>query len=419
MFLSLRIASHLRMMKFPLHKIFNRENLYRLLLIVFGLSLSLVVGEYGLRLYLANQKDNKYYVWPPNLRTVYKPAAGVMPGVKNEARFFTNTYGIRGDDFSAQQAYRILAIGGSTTECLYIDQDQSWPYALQRKLNDKHAPSVWVGNIGKSGLGTREHYMHMKYLLDQYPKIDMVIILTGGNDLLRRLIEDKKYDPDFLDHYDVWKQQLIRGAFSIIPYFPGKYRFRMGYYDETAIGSLYKKWRERNAHRDLYQDEAGGMFVNLRKQRKEGREFVDTLPDLSSALAEYRRNLNTIIDMANAKSIRMVFMTQPSLWRPDLTEKEKDLLWCGWIESLKSRRYYTVKALTEGMQRYNDALLEVCRRRGVECIDLARLVPKDTSMFYDELHFNEQGNALVAETLARALQRNLRVSTKPAGQSAP
>jgi lysophospholipase L1-like esterase len=392
------------MMKRFLKKIFSRENLFRLLLVVVSIALSLAAGEYGLRFYLAHQNDNKYYVWPPNMRIVYRPAAGIMPGVTREGKFSTSREGIRGDDLSDRQTYRILAIGGSTTECLYIDQELSWPYALQRKLNGGTSGVAWVGNVGKSGLSTREHYMHMKYLLPQLPKIDTIVMLTGGNDLLRRLIEDTAYDPDFLGHYDVIKQKIIRGAFSLVPYFPGKYRLRFGYYDETAIGSLYKQWRQRRSHQDLYQDQAGTMFVTLRKQRKEGREFVDTLPDLTSALGEYRRNLNTIIDMAKAGSIRIVFMTQPSLWRPDLTEREKDLLWCGWIESQKSGRYYTIRALMEGMQRYNDTLLDVCRKRGVECIDLARIVPKDTSAFYDDLHFNEAGNALVAETLARALQ---------------
>jgi len=404
------------MMKQFLKKIFSRENLCRLLLVVISIVLSLAAGEYGLRFYLAHQTDNKYYVWPPNMQIVYRPAAGSMPGVTREAKFSTSKEGIRGDDLSDRQTYRILAIGGSTTECLYIDQEISWPYALQRKLNAGKSDAVWVGNVGKSGLSTREHYMHMKYLLPQLPKIDTIVMLTGGNDLLRRLIDDTAYDPDFLGHYDVIKQKIIRGAFSVVPYFPGKYRLRFGYYDETAIGSLYKQWRQQRSHQDLYQDQAGTMFVALRKQRKEGREFVDTLPDLTSALEEYRRNLNTIIDMANARSIRIVFMTQPSLWRTDLTDKEKELLWCGWIESQKSGRYYTIRALMDGMQRYNDTLLDVCRKRGVECIDLARIVPKDTSAFYDDLHFNESGNALVAETLARTLQNRPRL-TPPAGPS--
>ncbi len=405
------------MLKRILKTIFNRENLYRLILVVFGLVLSLVMGEFGLRFYLAHQKDNKYYVWPPNMKTVYRPAAGVMPGVTKEGRFLTNREGLRGDDIPKGQVFKILTVGGSTTECLYIDQELSWPYALQRRINAVRPGSVWVGSAGKSGLDTREHYMHMKYLVPQLPKIDMVVILTGGNDLLRRLIEDDKYDPDFLDHYEAWKQRLIRGAFTVVPYFPGKYRLRFGYYDESAIGSLYKKWKEQRTHKDLYQDQAGGMFVNLRKQRKEAAAFVDTLPDLGPALGEYRRNLNTIIDMAEARSIRILFMTQPSMWRADLTDRENDLLWCGWIESLKSRRYYTARALMEGMKRYNETLLDVCRTRGVMCIDLASQIPKDTSAFYDELHFNERGNTLVAETLARTLVQDQRLLPHPANPS--
>jgi hypothetical protein len=50
--------------------------------------------------------------------------------------------------------------------------------------------------------GTMEHYMHMKYLLPQYPEIDTVIMLVGVSDLMRRLIDDKRYDLYFLDNYE-------------------------------------------------------------------------------------------------------------------------------------------------------------------------------------------------------------------------
>jgi lysophospholipase L1-like esterase len=389
-------------------KIINRENIYRLILILVGLAIALVIGEFGLRAYYSiKDKNHKYYVWPPNLHKVSKPIPGTMPGVNGIAHFNVNSDGIRGDEFSSDQKYRILAIGGSTTECLFLDQEKSWPYALQNKLNSLHLSKVWIGNVGKSGLSTREHYMHMKYLLPQYPGIDAIVILAGCNDLIRRLIEDKKYDPYFLDHYDYWEQRLIRGAFSETPYKQGKYRFHSGYYDELAIGSLVKQIMYINSKREMVQDETGNLFVNLRNLRKGALEIVEHLPDLTSGLEEYKKNLNAIIDIAQSRSTRIVFITQPSLWKQDMTEKEKDLIWNGWIESPKSKRYYSEIALMRGMQAYNDTLLQVCKVRGVECIDLASVLPKDSTIFYDDVHFSDKGSLMTADVIFKYLRKNM------------
>jgi lysophospholipase L1-like esterase len=56
------------------------------------------------------------------------------------------------------------------------------------------------------------------------------------------------------------------------------------------------------------------------------------------------------------------------------------------------------------MARYNDTLLEVCRARGLDCVDAAHLLPRDTTALYDDVHFNEQGSRLLARALAKSLR---------------
>lgn len=58
------------------------------------------------------------------------------------------------------------------------------------------------------------------------------------------------------------------------------------------------------------------------------------------------------------------------------------------------------------MGRYNETLSKVCRAQHVECIDLASLLPKDTSVFYDDIHFNEEGADKVAEILAQHMMQH-------------
>lgn len=72
----------------------------------------------------------------------------VLPGISEAGGFHTNSEGIRGDEFASEQKYRILAVGGSTTECLYLDDKEAWPYLLQTKISQSKDAPIWVGSIG-------------------------------------------------------------------------------------------------------------------------------------------------------------------------------------------------------------------------------------------------------------------------------
>jgi hypothetical protein len=70
------------------------------------------------------------------------------------------------------------------------------------------------------------------------------------------------------------------------------------------------------------------------------------------------------------------------------------------------------------LELYNDALRQVGSERGVLVVDLAREVPKDSRLFYDFVHFNNDGSELVASLVAAKLCPFL-ASRFPAYVSAP
>lgn len=58
------------------------------------------------------------------------------------------------------------------------------------------------------------------------------------------------------------------------------------------------------------------------------------------------------------------------------------------------------KLAIAGVDRHNGVLRDVCRERGLDCLDRATLLPKDTTVFYDDCHFNEAGARRVASLFA-------------------
>jgi lysophospholipase L1-like esterase len=325
---------------------------------------------------------SRYYVLWPGFRAEFHPDPAVIPGVRGSAAYSVNADGLRARPFGQpDEEYRILAVGGSTTECPYLDDAETWPSLLETMLprtGDGRLP--WVGSVGRSGLNARDHVVEAKYLLPQYPSIDAVVVLVGINDLTVALAQGDDYARPPPIHQPEAEQRQIRRAFAITPV-------------NTS---------------DLIQDDSGRSYEAWRERRRNAPQYRDNLPDLGAALAEYAATLNAMIDIAEARDVHMVLVTQPTLWHAGLSPTASNRLWLGGVgrfQQEQAETYFTVRALSEAMARFNATLLDVCESRELECLDLANRVPRDTSVFYDDAHFTELGARTVARELARFLAR--------------
>ena len=135
-----------------------------LFLLALGLCVGLILTELIAKVWL-HHTANKFYVWPPNLEILFDPAEDCFVGISGKSRFVTNSEGMRGDDYHAEYSCKIITLGGSTTECLYLDQKESWPYLLQDKLSRGIRKPVFVGNIGMSGRSTDVTVLQLQHLI--------------------------------------------------------------------------------------------------------------------------------------------------------------------------------------------------------------------------------------------------------------
>jgi lysophospholipase L1-like esterase len=373
------------------------------LLLLGGLIASVAVAEVLARWLL----PDRYFVYPPGHRETFEPLPEFAPGVSGPSEFTTNALGIRGDPFSPEQRYRLLAVGGSTTICSYLDDSEAWPQLVEDRLDAALGPGrTWVGNVGRPGHTTVQNALQVEKLVRQHPEIDAVILLAGVNDLLIHLalaidpgsaarILSRRDDPI----------ALLESAFSVFPAPDAD----AAWYRRTGIGRLWALRRSRLPGREArapWLDPGGLHLREWRSARKQAGRLRAALPDLTAALDQYAHNLERIADVAAAEGVRPIFLTQPSLWREDLSASERDLLWTGGPpldRVAPGAEYYSVGALAEGMRRYNARMLEVCRERGVECFDLAARMPRSVEFFWDDVHFTEAGARRVAELVAAHL----------------
>jgi len=381
-----------------MHYFLSRRYLFAVILFSFSTVVSLLLVEAGLQIMMPSE----YYIWPPHMKAVFKPDPSIMPGISGDSRFEINSDGIRGDELTSAHTYRILALGGSTTECLYLDQSEAWPSLLQAMLNERAtAHNVWVGNGGMSGTTTRHHLTALRYIPFDAMKIDAIVLLVGANDFLKRLSQDALYDPMWNQRPDA-EDILLRETFL-----EGRHlRSDLPFFRLTAIWQLLKKARNMLINETLGKDEAGEMYLKWEAHRRNAVDIRYELPDLTTALAEYESNVVNIIETAQRKSLRVIFMTQPTIWRPDMPRELVMLLWTGGIGNYQNepgKPYYSIEALEKGMHLFNHTLLKICRERAVECLDLASILEKTNNVFYDDLHFNESGSLQISRILAQYL----------------
>jgi lysophospholipase L1-like esterase len=143
--------------------------------LAFGLLISLAV-------LLAMEGFCQWIEEGPKYRPSELLAYELIPGYDagNET---VNSHGLRGDEISPKRAggFRILTMGGSTTWGHKVDNDETWPYQLERRLHRSGYTQVQVFNGGVSGWGLEQIRLALerRYLTALEP--DLVLIFSGWN----------------------------------------------------------------------------------------------------------------------------------------------------------------------------------------------------------------------------------------------
>jgi len=342
------------------------RNAAQLIALVVSLSLAWLVAELLIGPLLGRIGD-PFHGWRPNATMVNHPTPGVMRDVAPEATVTFNSWGVRGDEPPPrEQAYRVLCVGASSTACTYLDDASAWPRATQTALNElpSEGPSksYWVGNASVPGFRSDEHrkFVETSHLVDD---VDCLVIQLGVNDFMSCLLGPQPKPPVWT-HSRVW--QLVR-------------KLTRGLLDSGT----------------LVEDAAGEVYNRRRAARQAGTVARD-LPPLDDCLGHFADNLRTMNAAAKRRGVRLIFTTQPVLWRADLSDQDQRLLWFG---RMADGRFLSVDQLRGGMDRYNQTLRDVCEHAGVELVELDDL-SGDPVVFYDDCHFTDTGSSRVAQRVA-------------------
>jgi hypothetical protein len=328
-------------------------------------------------------------------RVVTRMDPAVYPGINGTKVFTVNALGLRGPlPPRPGSAYRIVTVGGSTTICANLDDSEEWPHLLMNYMNaSRPALPVWVGNAGGAGLKTLNHIVLMQWLPGVI-HVDMAIFLIGVNDLDATLAFQGGPTEAALE-----KQAGFEGALP-----PGAHwRSLYPRYRRLVLPALIHRAIQNLRQRIHPPVETPLIDLDRFRQRRAAAPVLP-LPDLSTGLKEYRARIAVLANQCRDLQLRCLFLTQPAMWRSGLSPAEQRLLWLGYAGPFDHPAgFHSAADMGRAMDMYNQVLLDVCEQSGLECFDIASRIPKDTSAFFDDMHYNENGARLVARNLERYL----------------
>ena len=387
----------------------------RLLLSVTSLAVALLLGE--LVLWFLMPLPNPYLVPDTKDQFVYdelrraprnryvpsyssqitlqiQPDLTILPGASPKVKFTIDSFGFRNsrmkDIRKLDGEIRVFAIGGSTTECLYLDDADAWPEVLQRKLSIE-ARGIHVINAGHSGDTTRDHIAQLAQRIVPY-RPDVVIFLAGINDL--RLHLEPDYSPTRRDtnslipeenfSFNLWLKSRIVNVSQIA---------------RLAI-LIYRGRLMEDVRGNPVQDLHGRWIQNARGQLQQ-LPLREIDPD-SVPKPEFEENLRTLVGIARSAGADAVFVTQPVIWGARSGEWEKRL----WVSSHGRIPH---AQLWKMLEKFNEVTRRVAAELDVPVVDLARTLPKTTEVFYDDDHYTVAGAEKVAEHVRHVFAMSARL----------
>jgi lysophospholipase L1-like esterase len=342
---------------------------------------------------------SRYYMWPPGQRYEMRQDLRVFPQMEADARIEINAEGERGSEAPRNERglFRILVAGGSSVECLALDQSTSWPGALERLLDSPEnvrvlgARKVHVGNIGRSGIASQHLELIFERILPQYPHLAAIVIMVGGSEIFQWLAAGAplEFSPSSVTASETFAS-----------------------HPEQQFGWKPKQWataemarRIRRLWRRPVKVRTLAWIVAARQMRAAAKEIRTSVPDPAAVLDRFERHLRTILQRAKAHADR-VLVVRPPWFEKEYTPEEAARFWHGGMGDAWKQHidvYYSLEIVNQLMALVDARATAIAHEMGVDLLDLRPLLPPTIESYYDFTHFTPAGSAVVAQAVAAAL----------------
>lgn len=371
------------------------------LMLALAAALALLCGaaEVSARSWIRHR--SRCYVLPPGLRLRLHVDPDAFPQLERNTRFEVNRDGERGNEAprSVDGLYRVLVAGGSQPEGFFLDQDTTWPGALQRmlerppRLRQLGASKVHVGSIARSGVGSEALDLIFGRVLPCYPRLQLIIILVGATDVLRWLEYGAPLALPPVRTSDVFRCHPD-GTFSWKP-------------RELAVVELLLRLRRRWLRPIQVHERAGRWYQEARAMRARAQTIIADMPDPTPMLHHFERHFRRVLRNARAHADRVLVVRQP-WFDKSFSPDEAAQMWhggAGQVWRAEVTTYYSFDVVSRLMALLDARAASVARAVHVEQLDLMPILDRSLDMYYDAFHATPAGARTVAAAVAAAIVR--------------
>jgi lysophospholipase L1-like esterase len=255
----------------------------------------------------------------------------------------------------------VVFLGGSTTECMFMQEEERFPYLVGRELEKSLGLKVNSLNGGTAGNNTLHCVLALQgKVLPRKPQA--VVLMECVNDLNYLMVVG-----------DYWTSHATRGIVFDKDYGPVK-------------NFLIRHFMHRKVLDSSGEDEFAA-------QRGKKNAF-----DLAAMTSAYRKNLELFVYLCRQHGITPVFMTQFNRFSE---APEENLL--RQMQATRDDWGIDFAAYRKAYMALQDTMRAVAAEQKAGLIDLDALVPKDKALMYDVVHLNPKGARLVADIVAAKL----------------
>ena len=265
----------------------------------------------------------------------------------------------------------IVFLGGSTTECMMVDEEARFP----AKVGELLRPTFGKVNSYNAGKAGNSSLHSLNVLLNKVIPMEpaIVVMMHNWNELSPLMYGETNWNTTIRG----------RGVIEVRP-------------DETP-GSLLRKaiktfvpnLQEQVMNRLSSTDE----FAAMRERT------VNQAIDYDFIHREFRKNLVTFVAICRSRGITPVLMTQQNRLK-----EEPDELIRGRVKLIEEQFQIDYAGYRALFRSLNDDIREVGAQEGVQVIDLAAAIPPEREFMYDMCHFNTAGSLKAAEFIAGELE---------------
>lgn len=351
-------------------------------LFAFGLGLIITIVAVEIILHFYNpfgfRQKGDNIVLPKNTQVKFK--RNIKNGLDSIVVHTKNSLGFRGSEkpTNLDGWISIIAVGGSTTECYDISDGKDWVSLLGNKLTQDFE-KIWINNAGIGGHSTFGHQI----LMDDYVsklKPNYVLFLIGCNDVER---DDLNYhDRRVLRKNTDWRAFLKNNSELI-----------------NLVVNLKRYSKAKN--RNLVP-----AFFDLKKlerlEKIDSLKLNQQLKEQGKYLIPFENRVQNLISTSIDNHIIPIFITQPTLVGEGIDEQTGlDLEKIKFCDNLGGKVYW------EKLELYNDITRKVAKENNIFLIDLAIEMPKSTSLFFDCIHFTNEGSNVVSKIIYKKMKELL------------